>query len=93
MGHHYVPQRYLRHFAVPGEPGMIWMYDKTLGKARKLAIKTVAQSPSFYSDADEVALGQQIEGPVEAPLNLLRDGQGIDARQRFHGCGCDSRRR
>ena len=33
MGHHFVPQRYLRHFAVPGEPGMIWMYDKTSGKA------------------------------------------------------------
>ena len=49
MGHHYVPQRYLRHFAVPGEPGMIWMYDKTSGKVRKLAIKTMAQSPGFYS--------------------------------------------
>ena len=75
MGHHFVPQRYLRHFAVPGEPGMIWMYDKTSGKARKLAIKTVAQSPGFYSDADEVALAQRIEGPAEAPLNRLRDGQ------------------
>lgn len=82
MGRHYLPQRYLRHFAVPGEPDMIWMYDKRSGKASKLAIKTVAQSPDFYTDEDEQALAQRIEGPAEAPLNRLRDGQRIDVGQR-----------
>ena len=82
MGHHYLPRRYLRHFAVGDEPDFIWMYDMQTGKSRKLPIKNVAQSPGFYSDADEVALAQRIESPAEAPLNLLRDGQRLDAAQR-----------
>jgi hypothetical protein len=27
MGHHFVPQRYLRNFEDPDHPGYIWVHD------------------------------------------------------------------
>ena len=30
MGHHYVPQRYLRGFQCPEKPGWVWAFDKQL---------------------------------------------------------------
>ena len=29
MGHHYLPQHYLRCFSTPDNPDYIWMYDKS----------------------------------------------------------------
>ena len=39
MGHHYIPQHYLRGFEVSGQPGMIWMYNKTAKTSKCLPIK------------------------------------------------------
>ena len=41
MGHHYIPQHYLRGFEVSGQPGMIWMYNKTAKTSKFLPIKSV----------------------------------------------------
>ena len=43
VGNHYVSQKYLRGFAVPSKPDLIWMYDKKLGSRKMLPIKRVAQ--------------------------------------------------
>ena len=49
MGHHYVPQRYLKGFQAREKPAWIWMYDKEQGTAKLLPIKQVAQVPEFYA--------------------------------------------
>ena len=83
MGYHYVPQYYLRHFATPEDPNKIWMYDKCSKEFKRLPIKNVAQSSGFYSEEDERALSERIEGPAQGPLDQLRNGQqvGVEGRR------------
>jgi hypothetical protein len=50
MGSHYVPQEYLRGFADPESPGMIWMYDRRSGAFKLVPILTVAQERGYYDD-------------------------------------------
>ena len=83
MGKHYVPQNYLRYFGTTEDPDKIWMYDKFSKDFKKLPIKNVAQSSGFYSEEDERALSENIEGPAQGPLDLLRNGEqvGIEGRR------------
>jgi hypothetical protein len=58
MGHHYVPQQYLRAFQTLSGDDEIWTYDKRDRKSRVLPIKVVAQSPKFYDEDVERELGK-----------------------------------
>ena len=78
MGHHYIPQHYLRGFEVSDQPGTIWMYDRTAKKSKCLPIKVVAQEPGYYEEADETALADQIERPALRSLAALRRRQRLD---------------
>ena len=82
MGQHFLPREFLRHFACPGEPDLIWAYDKKRGKFKKLPIKNVAQAKDFYSAADERMLSHDVEGPAQEPLNRLRRGDQLTPEQR-----------
>lgn len=82
MGHHYVPQHYLRHFGTPEDPSNIWMYDKFEKESKRLPIKNVAQSSGFYSEEDERGLSNKIEAPAQSPLDKLRKGQQISVEGR-----------
>ena len=82
MGKHYLPQRYLQQFAIPGNPEEIWMFDMESGDSKPLSIKIVAQSKDFYSDEDESRLNLEIEAPAGRPLDLLRNGQQICLQDR-----------
>ncbi len=59
------------------------MYDKCSKEFKRLPIKNVAQSSGFYSEEDERALSDQIEGPAQDPLDRLRNGQevGVEGRR------------
>ena len=83
MGHHYLPQHYLRCFSTPDNPDYIWMYDKSSKEFKRLPIQNVAQSSEFYSEEDERALSEKIEQPAQAPLKQLRKGQQVDVRGRL----------
>jgi len=63
MGHHFVPQAYLRAFQSPDEPGMIWTYPRN-AKPRLAGIKSVAQSSGFYDSDVESDLNTYIEAPA-----------------------------
>ena len=82
MGHHYIPQHYLRGFEVSGQPGMIWMYNKTAKTSKCLPIKSVAQESDYYEEADEKALADQIERPALRSLAALRRRQRLDSDDR-----------
>ena len=83
MGQHYIPRQYLRHFSTASDRDKIWMYDKRHPtEPNLLPIATVVQSAGFYTDSDERALSQNIEGPAQRPLDLLRSGQSVDSEGR-----------
>jgi hypothetical protein len=67
MGHHYVPQAYLRAFESERNSGVLWMYDKTTRVGATVPIKVVAQSPDYYEQHVERELSA-IEGPAHAAL-------------------------
>ena len=71
MGHHYVPRKLLRGFAIPGEPKMIWMYDKKASAFKKVSIASAAQEPKFYHDHVEKSLADSIEGPANPLMDKL----------------------
>lgn len=82
MGHHYVPQKLLRHFAVPGQPKMIWMYDKKSCASKRISIKSAAQEPEFYREDVEKNLASTIESPANLVMDkLLRKDLLTDAER------------
>jgi hypothetical protein len=84
MGHHYVPQKYLRGFAEPGNPDAIWMYDKKLRNFTNPGIKSAAQESGFYSAEVEQQLTEFVENPANRVLDKLRDQKSIDDIERFY---------
>jgi len=88
MGHHYVPQQYLRGFAKPApdaasrKPTSIWMYDKTNGTAKEVAISRVAQQPGFYPDDVEVQLNEMVEKPANEAIGKITNGEALAASDR-----------
>lgn len=76
MGHHFVPQAYLRAFEDPNRPGMIWVYSRS-GALNIASIAKVAQSAGFYDASDEAALNTHVERPANPLLERLRDGQQL----------------
>jgi hypothetical protein len=84
MGHHYVPQKYLRGFAELGNDEAIWMYDKKLHKFTNSGIKSVAQEAGFYSEEVEQQLNELIEKPANRVLDKLRSKKNIDEIERIH---------
>lgn len=82
MGYHYVPQEYLRGFADPSAPDMIWLYDKQGGEPALVPIEKVAQSKGYYDDDVEAELASAIEGPANLVIRRLRAGEPISISQR-----------
>lgn len=84
MGHHYVPQEYLRGFEVPDEPGLIWMYDKVSRLFSKLPIETVVQEVGYYDGDTERELSETVEGPANSVLAKLRRREPLSSDDRSH---------
>ncbi len=84
MGHHVVPQRYLKGFEANEKPGFIWMYDKEQNSAKLLPIKQVAQVPGFYADDVESALNTEAEIPGNDVIDKLRRGETLEEIDRRH---------
>ncbi len=84
MGHHYVPQKYLRGFADAKNPDAIWMYDKKLHQFTNPGIKSVAQESAFYSADVEHQLNEFVERPANLVLDKLRNQESIIDSERIH---------
>jgi hypothetical protein len=82
MGHHFVPQRYLRNFEDPDHPGYIWVHDRQ-GDTRQLAkIEKVAQRRNFYSPSTEKILAEAVERPTNAVIDKLTSNQSVTPAER-----------
>jgi hypothetical protein len=82
MGHHFIPQRYLRNFEDAGRPGFIWLHDKQLRIARAAQIEHVAQTRHFYSEETEKILARHVEAPGNAVIKKLTEGSEISPVER-----------
>lgn len=83
MGHHYVPQRYLRQFECLGEQGLIWQYTRGGRPPKQIPIKVAAQVSGFYHPDVEKHLASQIELPGSDALEKLIGGGRLDADERL----------
>jgi hypothetical protein len=84
MGHHYVPQEYLRGFSDPNDPCTIWMYDKQSGRFAHPSIKKVVQEAGYYTEEIERQLSEIVEKPANKVLDRLRRGERIGDNERSH---------
>ena len=82
MGHHYVPQRYLRNFECPDNPGFTWQHDKRTGDTRLVSIKQAAQARNYYEQDVEQLLATEVESPTNPIIDKLIAGTPIDAAER-----------
>ena len=83
MGHHFVPQAYLRAFEDPSQPGSTWTHVRVTGKSDLVPISVVAQSRSYYDPDTETDLATLVEGPANPLLTKLRGGALLDEAERM----------
>jgi Protein of unknown function (DUF4238) len=83
MGHHFVPQRYLRNFECKDRPGFIWIHDKRKSISRQAEIVHVAQTRGYYSQRTEVALARHVEAPANIVIRKLINGETITRAERL----------
>jgi hypothetical protein len=83
MGHHFVPQRYLRNFEDVAHPGYIWVHDRHGATPQLAKIDKVAQSRNFYSQTTEVILAESVERPANPIIAKLTSSQSITLSERF----------
>ncbi len=76
MGHHYVPQEYLRGFTHPSCPKALWQFDKKTQtfSTEPASIAKIAQHRSFYDNDTERMLNELVEIPGNRVLRKLRSG-------------------
>jgi len=72
MGHHYVPQYYLKGFSKDDCRG-IWVSDKKDRRTFCTQIKRIAKETNFYSTDIEQYLANSIEGPANDVIKRIRD--------------------
>ena len=83
MGHHFVPQQYLRNFEDPNRPGFIWLHDKQGGDPRLVPITKVAQAKQFFSKETEAILASKVEKPANAVIKKLMTEMAITPAERL----------
>lgn len=77
MGHHYLPQYYLKGFTETKD-NIIWAYEKGTGNKFSTQIKSMANISDFYSKETEQYLADDIEMPANAVLDKIRSGHLIN---------------
>lgn len=83
MGHHYVPQRYLRKFEDKESSGYVWQYLKKGDEPRRVRIKSAAQSRDFYESDVETLLAEQVELPGGDAIDKILEGGSLNESERF----------
>lgn len=79
MGHHYVPQFYLRGF---GSDGRIWAHDRERRISFQSSVKSVANEKGMYSEEIESFLANRIETPAISALIKVRRQENISLEER-----------
>lgn len=70
MGHHYLPQHYLRGFAADKA---IWAHDLRESRSYRSQVKSVANETAMYTEDLEAHLANAIEGPAQKAIDDIRE--------------------
>ena len=79
MGHHYIPQYYLRGFE---NNGRIWTHDRERNISFKSSVKSIANEKALYSEEIESFLANKIESPANAAISKIRKRESITLDER-----------
>lgn len=80
MGHHYVPQFYLRGFTVDNK---IWVHDRTHNRTFSSQPKTIANENNLYTEELETHLANSIEYPAMKAIEKIREKVLLDDSERL----------
>ncbi|MCX5919600.1 MAG: DUF4238 domain-containing protein [Deltaproteobacteria bacterium] len=80
MGHHILPQYYLRGFAQPGKEEL-WMYDKGKEHPLFLPIKGIAKENKLYGKYESY-LAEEIEKPANDVLRKVRNREPVSVDEK-----------
>lgn len=80
MGHHFVPQFYLRGFT---EGNTIWVYDRQASCSFNSQPKTVANENKMYTEEIEGWLANEIEGPAQPAIQKVRERRALSDEDRL----------
>jgi len=80
MGHHYLPQYYLRGFE---EDGCIWAHDRLECRTFPTRVRSIANENGLYSDELEAWLNTEVEQPAQPALQRLRTRQSLTPEDRL----------
>lgn len=83
---HLVPRKYLEGFETELDSGVVWQFDKSAGawSRKPLPAATVGARNDYYTDNDESALAEIIEGPAHPHIQRVRSGGDITPEARRH---------
>ena len=79
MGHHYLPQHYLRGFA---SGKAIWAHDLQEKRSFRTRIKSVANETALYTEDLEAHLANFVEGPAQSAIDKLRRLEELSSKDR-----------
>jgi len=79
MGDHYLPQHYLKGFAVNDR---LWIYDLELGRSRPGQPKSEANVNGLWPNELERHLAEKIEGPAQNVVDRIRQRRPIAHSER-----------
>jgi hypothetical protein len=79
MGHHYLPQFYLRGFT---NGNTIWVHDRLERRSFPSQPKSIANENKLYTDDIEQHLANDVEQPAKSAIETLRSHQPFDSNQR-----------
>lgn len=79
MGHHYVPQFYLRGFT---EGGRLWVHDREKQRSFPSQPKAVANENDLYTEELEQHLANEVEGPANGAIEAVRAKSPLNEQER-----------
>ncbi|MDZ4073131.1 MAG: DUF4238 domain-containing protein [Hylemonella sp.] len=80
MGHHFVPQFYLKGFEASGR---IWAYDKLESRCFPTQAKSIANETGMYSEDIESFLATKIEDPAKPAITKVRVRERLSEEDRL----------
>jgi Protein of unknown function (DUF4238) len=83
VGNHYNPQRLLRNFQIPDQPGFIWQHDKQRDEPIRAAVKHVAQERDFYDPETEKQLNTEVEVPGGNAIDKILAKQPLTSNEQI----------
>ncbi len=82
MGQHYIPQHYLKNFAISPDFKQVWVYQKGSYSGFTAGIRQVANENNRWPRKVEEHLAEFVENPANTVLNKINERQSLTQQDR-----------